>query len=438
MKNKTLRYKNDLVKLFSGLYDTNLNIGLVIISMIIWTLMLIPFIWYFEKVVPSQFGIPLPFYFLFQPSYWSNLFQYKKLDDLTRSNDFVLNNKDGSESTVAFRDVTKVQKFQRGSKKKSVINNLNLDFYENEVIMELEKKKKTTTTLFILCGIYSPSSGDVLIYNQNLRNNLDKVRRLIGFCPQIPILFDDLTVYEHLKLIATIKDYPQTEIEIEIHKIAAFLNLEEYISKRAKNLSGGTKKRLSIAMALIGDPKIIILDEPSSGIDSKNRRQLWNIIQKFKLNKTIIISTHYLQEADYLSDKIGILNKGSLKCYGNPKYLKSNFCQGYKLVVKKSENFNEIVLRNIIELFDENYLIEANYHNEISLYVNISSSHEIYQFLKNIEDNNIYIGYESYSISSPTLEEVFLRMGKLEDETISNFNRNKPEIENHQITKINN
>lgn len=126
--------------------------------------------------------------------------------------------------------------------------------------------------------------------------------------------------------------------------------------------------------------------------------------------KISMINFCFFKEADFLSDKIAILNKGNLKCFGSPKYLKSKSCQAYKLVIKKSKNFNEIVFKNIIELFDENYLIETNHSNEISLYVSNDSPDDIYQFLKNIEDNNIYIGYESYSVCSPTLDEVFLRL----------------------------
>nr|QNH67862.1 ATP-binding cassette transporter subfamily A member 3-like protein X3 [Brachionus rotundiformis] len=370
------RSEVNLVNLFSGLYDTNFNIGNVLISMIIWSTMLVPFMWYFEKVVPSQFGIPMPFYFLIQPSYWSNLFRYRKLDNNKDwSKNYALNDQNGSESTVTFCDVTK--NFHRGSKKKSAIKNLNLNFNENEIIS--------------LLG----------------HNGAGKI-----------------------------KEYSLNEVDAEIQKIASLLNLEDFIDKRAKNLSGGTKKRLGIAMALIGDPKIIILDEPSSGIDPKNRRQLWNIIKKFKLNKTIIISTHYMKEADYLSDKIGILNKGKLKCFGNPKFLKSKFCQGYKLVVRKTENFNEIVFKNIIELFDENYLVDNNYHNEISVYVNSDSSKDIYEFLKNIEDNRVYIGFESYTISSPTLEEVFIKLGKLHDENGNHIYNSKPEIDSRDIARV--
>lgn len=101
-----------MTNFFSGLYDKNFNIGNVLIWMNFWSLLLLPFMWYFEKVVPSQFGVPKPFYFLIQPSFWSNLFARKKFDyQLSRSKNFVLNNHDGSESTVAFRDVTKVSRF---------------------------------------------------------------------------------------------------------------------------------------------------------------------------------------------------------------------------------------------------------------------------------------------------------------------------------------
>ncbi|CAF0946948.1 unnamed protein product [Brachionus calyciflorus] len=436
--------RKDLSNLFSSLFDDGFNLGLVFISMLSWSLFLIPLMWYLNKILPSKFGIPMPFYFLFMPNYWLSKIKYKRMvetysKNIQVSNNFFEKDPNNLKLTVNLQNISK--EFRNGLKKKKAVNNLSIKFFENQIISLLgHNGAGKTTSIFMLCGIYPPSSGQAIIFDHNLRTSLSKIRKIIGFCPQSSILYDDLTVYEHFYLIAAIKGHSKEDLENEIQKTASSLNLNEQLTKKSKNLSGGMKRRLNIGMALIGGSKIVILDEPSSGVDPKNRRQLWNILQKLKLNRTIIISTHYMQEADFLSDRIAILNQGEVKCCGSPKFLKSNFCKGYKLNIKKSSDFNEIVFKNIIEVFDENYEIETNNLNEICVYLRTNSTENIRSFLENIENNKFYIGFDSYSISSPTIEEVFLKMGKLKNEKLKNgfktSEKNRMLIENQDLAKV--
>nr|QUF59431.1 ATP-binding cassette transporter Abca3-like3 [Brachionus angularis] len=413
--------KLDFMKIFSNLYDQNdTNIGVILALMIVFSFLYIPMIWYFEKIMPAQFGISLPFYFIFLPSYWKNKFNYKKLNDESNflKNDFNFdeNNKkiyyendpNYLNQIIKLKNLTK--KYRNGFKTKIAVKNLNINLYENQINGFLgHNGAGKTTLLFMLCGIYPPSSGEAIIMDYDLMTNVNKIRSLIGFCPQSPILYDDLTVYEHLYLIASIKGFTSEDVKKEITHISKLVDLNSELNKKSKNLSGGMKKRLNVAMALIGDSKIIIFDEPSSGVDPKNRRQLWNLLQKFKLNKTIILSTHYMEEADSLCDRIAIMNQGELKCCGSPSYLKNVFNTGFKISIKKSQNFNEIIFKNIIELFDENYSIILNNLNELKLIFKNQSTQLLIGFLINIEKNKYLIGIESYSISSIQIEDIFLK-----------------------------
>nr|UOU03316.1 ATP-binding cassette subfamily A3-like 3 [Brachionus rubens] len=438
--------KLSFTNIFTSLYNDSFSLGLLLVFMILWSVILVPVTWYIGKIMPAQFGIPMPFYFVFKPSYWMNIFKYKQMVEVNKSTNFSSLNFEPEpelKPTVSLQNLTK--KFRNGFKKTTAVNNMNINFYENEIVSLLgHNGAGKTTTIFMLCGIYPSNSGKATVLNQDLSTQLKTIRKSIGFCPQVSILYDDLTVYEHLYLVAKIKGFSKKDIEDEIKKTVNLLNLDQHLNIQSKNLSGGLRRRLNIGLALIGDPKsfvkIIILDEPSSGVDPKNRRKLWNILQKFKLNRTIIISTHYMQEADYLSDRIAIMNKGELKCCGSPKFLKKNFSQGYRLSIKKSNDFNEIIFKNIIEIFDEFYEIEENNLNELSVYLRTKSIKNIREFLENIEDNKVYIGFDSFSISSPTIEEVFLKMGKLKDSSsVNGFNvsfKKQMFLENQDIAQV--
>ena len=282
--------------------------------------------------------------------------------------------------------------------------------YENQITGILgHNGAGKSTAIFMICGIFPPSTGKIEIFNYDLKAHLDHVRSIIGFCPQQSILYDELTVYEHLHLIASIKGYSSELLATEIERTSVLVGLDGELKKEARKLSGGMKKRLNIAMALIGDSKVIILDEPSSGLDPFNRRQLWNILHDYKQGRTIIITTHYMDEADVLCDKIGIMNKGELKCFGSPQFLKSNFGQGYRIAIIKGPDFNVSVFTNIIELFDFDYIVETDVASEMSLILPNVTNGSFIELIKAIEENKSFIGIHNFSVSSTTLEEVFFK-----------------------------
>lgn len=169
------------------------------------------------------------------------------------------------------------------------------------------------------------------------------------------------------------------------------------------------KRRLSVAMALIGDSKVIILDEPTSGLDPYNRRSLWELVRKYKEGRTIILTTHFMEEADALSDRIAIMNHGEVKCCGSPLFLKNVFGSGYRLTISKQNNFNEEAFLKSISTDIEKYEIETNIAGEISLALPYQSSSILPKVLAQIEANKERFGISSYGISSSTVEEVFLK-----------------------------
>ncbi|XP_021746248.1 ABC transporter A family member 2-like [Chenopodium quinoa] len=199
-----------------------------------------------------------------------------------------------------------------------------------------------TTAINCLTGISPVTSGDALIHGNSIRSSvgMSNIRRIIGVCPQFDILWDELTGQEHLNLFANIKGLPSATILTVVQDSLAEVRLTNAAKMRASSYSGGMKRRLSVAIALIGDPKLIILDEPTTGMDPISRRHVWDIIENAKRGRAIILTTHSMEEADILGDRIGIMAKGRLRCIGTSIRLKSRFGTGFIANVSFVGNLN--------------------------------------------------------------------------------------------------
>jgi ATP-binding cassette subfamily A (ABC1) protein 3 len=170
---------------------------------------------------------------------------------------------------------------------------------------------------------------------------MDDVRQFMGVCPQHDVLFDLLTPEEHLDVFCDFKGVPKNEKKAQIDQIIKDIDLGGMRKSRAHELSGGNRRKLSIAIALIGDSKFILLDEPTAGIDLSGRRKMWDMLKKYKNGRIIILTTHYMDEADILGDRVGIMAHGQITCLGRSLFLKNRFGVGYRLnMVKKDKETN--------------------------------------------------------------------------------------------------
>lgn len=173
-----------------------------------------------------------------------------------------------------------------------------------------------TTTIKMLSCLVKPTNGDALVLGNSIISDAFKVKELINVSPQETAIAPNLTVRENLEFIAGIYGYDRKDSKEKSNEIISSFGLSNIAKDRAKTLSGGWQRRLSIAMALISEPQLLFLDEPTLGLDVIARRELWTIIKKMKGKVTIILTTHYLEEAVSLSDRIGIMTKGELKEVG--------------------------------------------------------------------------------------------------------------------------
>ena len=201
---------------------------------------------------------------------------------------------------------------------KTVVNNLNLSIEKGSIFALLGVNGAgKTTTIKMLSTLTTPTSGDAYVNNFSIIKDKEKVKEIIGVSTQETSIARNLTVYENLKFMAEIYYNNKNDVIRVIDKIVKDFNLEEVLKQKAKTLSGGWQRRLSIALALIPNPLVLFLDEPTLGLDVIARRQIWQIVEGLKGKVTIILTTHYLEEAYNLADKIGIMSSGSIKNIGS-------------------------------------------------------------------------------------------------------------------------
>lgn len=179
-----------------------------------------------------------------------------------------------------------------------------------------------TTLIKMLCCLTTPTSGDASILGYDIKKNQEHVKEIIAVSPQETAIAPNLTVRENLELMAGIHGYSKTEVKDKTASMIEAFSLQPYENQKSKTLSGGWQRKLSIALALISEPKILFLDEPTLGLDILGRRELWALINRLKDRTTIVLTTHYLEEAEALCDRICIMKDGQVKAIGSVEELK--------------------------------------------------------------------------------------------------------------------
>ena len=204
----------------------------------------------------------------------------------------------------------------------TAVDNLNLTVEQGELfaLLGVNGAGKTTTIKMLSCLI-KPTSGDALLLGNSIISASHTIKKKINISPQETAVAANLSVLENLELIAGIYGQDSKTAKKNAYEIAQKFKLENELNKKAKHLSGGMQRRLSIAMALISDPQILFLDEPTLGLDVLARRELWASIKELKGKVTIILTTHYMDEVETLSDRVGIMSKGKLKAMGTVQEL---------------------------------------------------------------------------------------------------------------------
>ncbi|HPE94931.1 MAG TPA: ATP-binding cassette domain-containing protein [Bacillota bacterium] len=202
------------------------------------------------------------------------------------------------------------------------VDSLDLDVAHGELLalLGVNGAGKTTTIKMLSC-LLTPTSGEAFLCKKSIIHDKNDVKQLTNISPQETAVARNLTVRENLELMARVYGADKSESRRKADDMTAQFSLGEVLDKKSKTLSGGMQRRLSIAMALISDPKVLFLDEPTLGLDVLARRELWKHVEQLKGNVTVILTTHYLEEAQALSDRIAVMTKGKLRAVGTAQEL---------------------------------------------------------------------------------------------------------------------
>lgn len=293
---------------FSNLFKRDLDLkfsfGELLFYMILGSFIQMLITIYIERVFPGEVGIAEPWYFPCIPfvKYMKKKIGYNTLSNEAVLTDRKLSNPDYEEEPENLRAGIKIVNLTKKFGDKYAVDRLCLNFYENQISVLLgHNGAGKTTTFSMLTGLYSPNAGTAYISGKDIRTELDEARKSLGICCQHNVLFEELTVKEHLIFFCSLKGLEDKRLVAEeIRKYSEILDLTDKLDAESKTLSGGMKRKLSLAIALCGNAKIVILDEPSSGMDPTARRKLWDLLIEEKRGRTILLSTHFMGELNVI------------------------------------------------------------------------------------------------------------------------------------------
>uniref|UniRef100_A0A4W2G6L9 ATP-binding cassette sub-family A member 3-like n=1 Tax=Bos indicus x Bos taurus TaxID=30522 RepID=A0A4W2G6L9_BOBOX len=388
--------------------------------------------WYIDAVFPGKYGVPKPWYFFMQKGYWlGKATSIRKKEDMPVTN--TVQNAYFEEEPVGLIAGIRIQhlykEFTLQNMTVLAVQDLSLNLYEGQITVLLgHNGAGKTTTLSILTGLYRPTSGKVYISGYDISKDMVQVRKSLGLCPQDDILFHHLTVSEHLYFYCVIKGVPPEIQSKEINKMLISFGLIEKHDALAKSLSGGMKRKLSIIIALIGGSKVVILDEPTSGMDPVSRRFTWDVLQKHKENRTVLLTTHHMDEADVLGDRIAIMAKGTLQCCGSTIFLKKVYGVGYHLIIVKDRHCDVKEISELIKYHIPEARLENNVAAELSFVLPKEYTDRFKALFTEMEDRQEELGIASFGISITTMEEVFIRVSQSNNQILQTL-KNEDESE---------
>ncbi|OMO95372.1 ABC transporter-like protein [Corchorus capsularis] len=430
----------------------------LVVTFLVWMVLAI----YFDNIIPNASGVRKSMFYFLRPGYWTGKGGKEKeggictcigsappLEHITPDDEDVLEEENlvkaqaregevDSNIAVQIRGLAKTYPGSRKigccckCKKTSpyhAVRGLWVNFAKDQLFCLLGPNGAgKTTSINCLTGITPVTSGDALIYGYSIRSSvgMSNIRRIIGVCPQFDILWNALSGHEHLELFASIRGLPPATIKSVVQKSLAEVKLTEAAKVRAGSYSGGMRRRLSVAAALLGDPKLVILDEPTTGMDPITRRHVWDIIENAKKGRAIVLTTHSMEEADVLSDRIGIMAKGRLRCIGTSIRLKSRFGTGFIANISFSGSNNERSPPNgdtadtthhresVKQFFETHLNVVPKEENRSFLTFVIPHDREklLTKFFMVLQERQKEFGIADIQLGLTTLEEVFLNIAR--------------------------
>ncbi|XP_075538376.1 phospholipid-transporting ATPase ABCA3-like isoform X2 [Dermacentor variabilis] len=400
---------------WSNFYDRNatpdnVTLAEIVFIGLICDCFIVAAVWYLDNVVPVGPGIAKPFYYPFQMSYWVPAIISITPPAMTTVE--MLNFQEDPKGLPVAIDIVKVSK---DYDELIAIQDVTLKIFENQVTVLLGHNGAGKTTLLnMVTGFTKCSSGNIVVGGFDITTCTKDARESFGYCPQNNILFNDLTVEEHLIFFAAVKGTPYQHVRLEVVTLLHDLDLMPYRSELAVNLSLGLQRRLCIAVAIVSKPKVVILDEPTANMDPEGRREMWELLLKIRRNCSVFLTTQHLDEADVLGDRIIILASGHVRCAGSPAFLKHRFGTGYHIIINKGPEVCDITsIETLLRKYAPKAKLESDSPNEaVFILGQIVSTRLTVTMFKDLEQRSKELGIDTIGVRVTSLEDVLVQVGE--------------------------
>jgi len=380
-----------------------------------WIVLLLAAV-YMEMVFPSGVGVQHHPLFFLQKSFW---FPSVELEAVRREvttkepKDVALEREAAWDETqprmIKMLDLRKVYPASRGNPPKVAVDNMAMTVRKGECFGLLGPNGSgKSTTCNMLCGYFSPTAGTATMNGFDIRRDIDLIHLQMGVCPQDNIIWETLTGLEHMMFYGRLKDLSGAALEKEAKRRLQQVDLYGVRNKAAGKYSGGMKRRLCVAMALIGSPRMVLLDEPTTGLDPKARTNLWQVIRGAKSHSAVLLTTHSMEESEALCERVGIFVSGTMRTLGTPANLKYSFGEFYKLTVTVKPEGQE----RLEELVSELCPTATIFNKPVRGTVSYKLPREDIQLSAVFDAVRGWDGVDilDWGVSSVSLEEVFLQI----------------------------
>lgn len=284
--------------------------------------------WYLGQVMTGDAGAAQPFYFPFSPYYWNLVKppQTAEVGDTIAS----LQAASAREGSVRIHKLSK--NYGKSGGGTQALKEVSLSMYPGQLLALLGQNGAGKTTLVnVISGLAEPTHGEAFMFGKSVRSEMGSLRSVMGTCPQDDLLWEELSARAHVELFARFRGVPEDELQHHVDSRLSTVSLLDVSKAAVDTFSGGMKRRLSVAMSAVGNPQIIFLDEPTTGLDPLSRRKVWSMIETLKPGRVLVLTTHNMEEADALGDQVAILATGRLRAVGTPLFLKARFGAGYQI-----------------------------------------------------------------------------------------------------------
>ena len=375
---------------------------------------------YFDQIVPTGYGRVQPVYYFLNPYYWFP--SSKKVtagstatnvtEDESQMDADVLNEMNrvlsGGANADAVRVVNLGKTFSSCCRPAfTAVYRINVGIGHEQLFCLLGHNGAGKTTTFnMLSGMFPSSKGDAFVFGYSVKHQLRSVQSLMGICPQHDVLWPELSGTEHLNLFAGLANIPRAEISRRVASFLQSVDLKEFANKACSKYSGGMRRRLSVACSLIADPKVVYLDEPTTGMDPVNRRGVWDVIEKAKKGRVVVLTTHAMEEADTLGDRISIMSRGRLHCLGTALHLKNKYGTGYTIDIKVPPEKQDSLLEEVKALMSDARAVGAS---EIAGTIQLNEVEKMAPLCAKVESGGTGA---DMTVSMCTLETVFIQIAE--------------------------